>query len=378
MQSDFRLDQIERSLDDVRGMLIGLARKRDGHKPPVRTTLIRAIAAKALAEVHKISIDEVVKRSFRDDATLRLAVADIGQWHAKATTSPAATSVPGWASELANVDVYTGMMPSLAASSVYTRLAALGLSLTRGAAAGIRLPYPVQPGTVPSPWIGEGQPVPVVGFNITGGMIIPYKTAVMATYTSELATRSVSNFEAVLKQLLDQQTSIALDQTLLDDQPMTATVRPPGLLYGVTATAASAATTAADAAREDIVKLLAAFDPEATLPVAIMGTAQATNFDLLYPQASLPVLTTPVLPTGRVVMVDAADFASFTASDGSIDVSQSATIELRDDPTSSNIMTGTPVTSLWEQDMRAIRLLETLSFAMRRPGRVQFIDSVAW
>lgn len=373
------LHAIDRTLANVQSMLIGLSRRQSGRKPPIRPQLVRGIAIRAAAEVRQVASAEIVRQFYRDDATIRTIAEDVPGWHLKAVTNPAATTTPGWAAELVDGANYPGLLPALSPTSVFSQLRPRSLSISLGRNGYIRLIGRERPASIPSIFIAEGAPIPVRSLQLAVGPLLqPFKTGCMAVYSSELAKRSIPAFESVLSRSIDEDLAMQLDDALLSNNPAVPGVSPPGLLAGITPLTASAATDAAGAAYEDVRALASAFSPPASDPVLIVSTPQAVSLSMLYPDLRLPVIVSTVLPAGRVIMLDASDLATITSEDGEAHYDQQALVQMRDDPSSADILLAGPDMSMWQSDMRNLRILESLGWAMRRSGRVQYLDAVQW
>jgi hypothetical protein len=96
------------------------------------------------------------------------------------------------------------------------------------------------------------------------------------------------------------------------------------------------------------------------------------------------ILTSTTVVSGRVIVIDAADFASATGGGPDFDVSETATLHMEDTTPLQIGATGAPNTvaaptqSMFQTAQIALRLLIDTSWAMRRTGMVQYVDAVTW
>ena len=91
------------------------------------------------------------------------------------------------------------------------------------------------------------------------------------------------------------------------------------------------------------------------------------------------------VPSDIVMLVDAADFASATGDVPAFDVSDVATLHM-EDTAPLPLVTGaqgsgvvaSPMRSLWQTASVGVRMIQDLSWGMRRAGMVSVITGVAW
>ncbi|MDI7863959.1 phage major capsid protein [Rhizobiaceae bacterium n13] len=380
----FQLERVRSDLSDCKGMLIGLARRR-GEKagPGPQTTLTRACVVSLVAQIRKGGIEDIAPRLYRDPGDIVEAALAPGAWLSRAVTSPAMTTVSGWAAELVDGSaIYSGLLASLAPRSAYARLSARGIRASLGSAAALRLPFRADTGDPPSPFVGEGQPSAVRQLDFAAGpQLVPKKASVISHFTAEIARYSTPSIEAVVGAALREDIGAYMDGLLLSDTAAS-DIEPAGLLAGVTALTPSTATAKGEACAADLSALAAAFDPGAADLAFIMPSAQAVSAGLLCPGASaLSIIESDSLAAGTIIAIDASDFASSTGDTPILDTLDDATLVSRSDPAPVVDEAGAvaaPTTSLWQQDLVAIRVIEFVGWTMRRPGRVAFMEGVSW
>lgn len=381
--------RLENEIVNQKHLLIGIERRVRKMSPavpipaadPPQMALVRLI----LARVHRAAngnrerLDQVIERLFPVDVSreIQRSMQSPGEYlRTRAAVDPATTTVPGWAAELVpGAVLYSGALPLLAGRSVFSRLAARGLSIELPPGGSIRLPNAAPTDPPPSPWVGEGQPIPVRSGLLSLTTLRSHKAAVLSTFSEEIAAHSIPTAESIIADILQSDIARSIDFTLLDANPGSP-IRPAGLLNGVAPLAAGA-----DAAA-DIKALVAAIsDPAPADFVIIASTQQAVALSLLYPQLAVPILASDVLPPGTIIGIDVADFVSSADRDSfSIAASTEAVLHESDspDPIVDAGTTAAPVRSLWQTDVVGVKLREMLGWLMRRPGRVAWMGGVQW
>jgi HK97 family phage prohead protease len=316
------------------------------------------------------------------------------EWHTKAASAPAMTTVTGWAAELVQT-VYAAFMESLFPKSVYPRLAAKGLDLSFGRAGKISIPTRALTPTIAGSFVGEGAPIPVRQGAFTAQVLTPKKMAVITTWTREMDEHSVPAIEGLLRQAIQDDTAIAIDSVLLDTNAATA-VRPAGLLNGVTpltATAGGGFNALVGDIKQLSGALLTATRGNVRSPAWIMNPQQVMSAGLTPAPASgvfpfdtsggnlngWPIIDSGTVPMGTIIAMDAADFVG-AGENPRFEISDQATLHF-EDTAPADIVAGTPATpvkSLWQTDSIGLRLILPLNWLNRRPGTVAAIVGVTW
>jgi len=319
----------------------------------------------------------------------------------RAAVNPANTTVATWAAELIQTDVMP-FLDRLIADSIYLQLAGMGMRYTFGNAGVLKIPVRANTPTLAGNWTAEGGAKPVKRASFTTVSLSPTKMSVISTFTEEMATYSPQSIEQIIRQAMSDDTQMALDGYLIDNVAASVGVRPAGLLNGVTPITASAATPATAAMVADLKALIAAIvaagggrniaiimNPAQALA---LGFAQTTTGDFLFTDRTeagskfgVRFIVSASCPAGRVIAVDAADFATANGDAPKFAVSTDATLHEED---TSPLALGTgaqgsgvlavPMRSLFQTDAVAIRMSLYVTWAMRRTGMVQTIASVSW
>lgn len=350
--------------------------------------IIRSAVVNAVAFASNKAPEEVLERLYGNDEATGIIV--------KAAVAPATTTASGWAAELVNTAM-TDFLETLRPMSVYPELAAAGggrLSFGPNQGA-IKIPARAPTPSIGGSFIGEGAPIPVRRLALTSATLSPKKLGVITTFTREIARYSTPAIEGILRNEILADTAITLDSILLDNVAGDA-IRPAGLLNGVTAITATTGGGQA-AILADIRKLRAPFDAanNGTNLVLLMNPAQEVGLALT-PAADgqlgwtssvlsrYKIITSTAIPVGRVIMVNAGDFVTATGDVPEFEMSNEATLHMEDSTPLQIGSTGTPntvaapVRSLFQTATMGLRMLMDVSWSLRRPGAVAWIDGVTW
>jgi HK97 family phage major capsid protein len=319
----------------------------------------------------------------------------------KAASAPALTTVTGWAAELVQ-PTFAEMMPTLFPESVYGPLSAKGLRLTFGRYGAINIPTRAITPTIAGSFVGEGQPIPVRQGLFTTQQLLPKAMKVISTWSREMQIHSIPEVSALIRDAIQQDTSIAVDTILLDTGAKT-TVRPAGLrngISGLTPTAGGGFTALVGDLKALIGAVNTATNNNLRNPVWLMNPVQKVSIGFIQPTTATPlfpfaaqvendmllgypIIDSGTVPAGVVIFMDAADYVSATDDTPKFDVSDSATLHM-EDTTPLNIGTaGAPATvaapsqSMFQTDCIALRMVLPMDWLMRRAS-LAWVSGVTW
>jgi HK97 family phage major capsid protein/HK97 family phage prohead protease len=319
----------------------------------------------------------------------------------RAASAPAMTTVTGWAAELVQ-QKYTDLMPLLMPKAILTRLAAKGLSLSFGTTGRIIIPTRSRTPTIAGSFVGEGAAIPVRQGAFTSQTLVPKKLAVISTWTREMADHSTPAIEGLIREAIQDDSSVAVDTVLIDANAATA-IRPPGLLNGVTVTTANA-TGGLAALVADIKALIGALttstygnlrSPVWLLnPTDILSASltQATNTGI-FPFRdeiargtlnTVPFIDSSTVPAKTMILVDAADFVLVGGEPPRMEISDQATLHTEDTNPLDLVSSGSPAVvaapqrSLFQTDSLALRMVMPLNWVQRRTGTIAWTQAVTW
>ncbi|MBD9522419.1 phage major capsid protein [Ensifer sp. ENS02] len=370
-------------LDEQKALLVGISRKMRGHQKVgpealLRKTLIKAlIVSMASARSSGFDFEFGLKTTYPGDPTLK-SLAQL----ARSSVQPALTSVAGWAAELVQDGVNPSLLLALAPQSVVTKLAAMALRVDLAASPSpIRFPYSVPGAIIPTPFIAEGDPIPLRTGHLSSLSLVGKKASVISVYTSELMKRSVPTIETIVSRTLGQDIARSIDNIFLSDDAATAW-SPGGVLVGATDVPASTATDPVTAAAADISALIDALSnpAAATSPVLIVSPGRAAFLALSFP-GSFPVIASE-FAGDRVIALDCDDLV-IGVEPGSPDISVTKEAVLHEDSNALAISTpgapnvvAAPTRSLYQTDCLALRLVENLDWRSSTVAAV--VTGPAW
>jgi HK97 family phage major capsid protein len=374
--------------------------RRNGKDLDLVELLVRGGTVAYHARVWNKSPEEVRQKIYGDDEQTKV-ICDLV---VRAASAPAMTSVAGWAAELAQT-IYTDLMPLLMPKSIFVRLSGKGLTLNFGRAGKINIPTRSRTPTIAGSFVGEGQPIPVRMGAFTSQTLVPKKMAVISTWTREMSDHSIPAIEGLIREAIQQDTSVATDSVLIDANPAT-TIRPAGLLNGVAALTASNLGAGQGLANliADIKALVGALTTNTygnvRTPVWLVnptdmlsaGLATATNTGIFpFKQevaagtlANIPFIDSATVPARTIILVDAADFVSVGGDAPRFEISDQATLHMEDSTPLELVGTGTPGTvaspqrSLFQTDSLALRMILPMNWLQRRTGTVAWMQTVNW
>jgi len=359
---------------------------------------LRHMAAKTLAFAENKHVDLVLQERYGSYGDYE-ATRGVHEWFQRAATAPATTGTAGWAAELAIVG-QGDFINAIMAGSIFQPVAARGFSVTLGRNASISMPTRVATPTIAGSFVAEGAPIPVRQAAFTTVSISLKKMAVITSYTREIAEHSTPQIEQILRQLIIDDTGIAVDTTFIDNVAISA-IRPAGIrnsVSGLTPTAGGGMA----ALTGDIKALTGALATVNALrsPVWIMNPVQRNSISLTesvgngFPfqdqinggtLVGYPVVVSSTVPATMVILINAADLMVAQGDAPQFSVSDQATIHF-EDTTPLQITTGaqgsavaaTPVRSMFQTDSLALRMILPMNWAMLRAGSVAWVTGVTW
>jgi hypothetical protein len=333
--------------------------------------LIRAAVVNVVANVRKMGIEQArlsiaQKHPAYNEEQVKLVC--------RAATTTATTFDEGWAAEVVvaqGADLIGAIIPR----SAFAQLAAQGMHLTFNNGDILVADFiPTSAGV----FVHQSEPIPVIQGQSTGQLLTRKKAACIVTFTEEMAEGAIETMETILRTRIQESTMVTLDGVLLDDQPAD-DVRPAGLLNG------AVQVTSTGAMQGDLQSLAEEFfalaNNHVRNPVLIMNMAQAFAARLQSYRDVIPVIPSPSIPAGTVLMVDAADFACAGGQVPRFEISKEAALHFEDSaPQHINSGAGTtiPVRSLWQEETKALRMILEVDWVMRRPGLAAYMENVHW
>jgi HK97 family phage prohead protease/HK97 family phage major capsid protein len=357
--------------------------------------LVRGATVTYIAKATGKSVEETRLRIYGDDEGTKAIVEIV----TRAASAPAMTTVTGWAAELAQT-TYADLMPLLMPKAILTRLGPKGLTLSFGTSGRIVIPTRSRTPSLAGSFVGEGMPIPVRQGAFTSQTLTPKKMAVISTWTREMGDHSVPAIEGLIRQAIQDDTSVAIDSVLIDANAATV-IRPAGLLNGVGATPPTAGGGIAGLVG-DITALIGSISTATygnvrnlawlanqtdMLRASLLTAANTGIFPFKAEIAAgtlngIPIIDSATVPTKTLILVDAADFVVVGGEAPRMEMSDQATLHMEDttplDLVASPSTVAAPQRSLFQTDSLALRMVMPLNWTQRRAGTVAWTQNVTW
>lgn len=241
-------------------------------------------------------------------------------------------------------------------------------------------------------WVGESKPIPATTADFMDVSLQPLKVAALAVISNELIRDSSPDAEMLVRDALVQASSQRTDQTFLSAAAAVAGVSPAGILNGLTGIVASG--TDSDAMRVDIKAAYAPFiaAKNASGLHLVTNTSLAKSMSLMvnalgqteFPGLTAtggtlfgdPLATGDNVGAGQLILLKPSDIFRIGDTGVQVSVSRETMIEQSTLPTGA---TDTPLaatqalTSMFQTESTAIKVVRSINFAKRRASAVSFI-----
>lgn len=303
-------------------------------------------------------------------------------WLTKAATTPTTTTSAPSLLRTLNADFLTSLGPMSAGSQLLQR----GIVLSFSGAGLITVPKIVADDDGAG-FVAEAQPIPVRQLLAGVTTLEPRKFATISVFTGELFQHSMPNVETIVRQVLTESVGLALDAALLGTTAGDST-RPPGLRNGIAALSPSAATPASEAMIDDVATLVGSVAAVANNSAIILvgSPARAATIRLRAPRdLSVEVLASSAIADDELIAIASNALVSATDATPRFSASNEAILHLEDTTPlaistagSPNVISA-PVRSLWQTDTTGLRMVQEVSWALRSPNGLSWIDNIsAW
>jgi hypothetical protein len=311
--------------------------------------------------------ETIAKSMWGDDAATHAVT--------RAATQPATTTGTGWADDLAisalSDLLISGLGPASASGAVFARCQQL-----RFVENTIMVPG-IASAANNVAFIAQNAVVPTLQIDLSAvSMVSRRKLVSNFVFTAEMLRASYA--ESLARAAITESVNLAIDKILFDANPATS-IRPAGVLAGITATAAAAA--GVDAKAADLGALSGAV--AAVSGEHIFITDPATWGRLAYGpalQRTVPIYASSAVTPKMLICVGVGAFVVVNGAPR-LELAPDATLVM--DTAAGQITDGggTPsanVRSLWQSDCVAVRLTCDINWAPRTSGAVAYINSVNW
>lgn len=251
-------------------------------------------------------------------------------------------------------------------------------------------------------WVGSGSPVRVSA--LAGDLVTleTFKMGTIVVLTDELAKLSKPSAEGVVRTDLLGAVAQNSDRSFIDPAAAgEAGVTPASVTYGATAIPASGTTAAA--LRADLralfrtvtdagVNLVAPYlitDRKTAIGLALLDSELTRDVNVnggmlagvpLITSASMPQYSnndSPAVNTGYIALIDAAELLLCDENEATIDMSSQSTLQMDSAP-DSPATAGTVMLSLYQNNLKAWRVLRSINWKMGRTGATAYISNAAY
>jgi hypothetical protein len=339
--------------------------------------LYRSAAAHLLASHRRTSVDAVIRNEFPGDQVAGLVT--------RTATTPATIGMSGWADVVAG-DAVADAVVGLAGPSAAAELIRRGLRLNLAGVGSITLPGRIILAADAGSFVGEGDPIQVRELTLfSGPTLTPFKLAVISVFSNELLQYAVTDFEAIVRQMLSEAAAVALDSAIFS-ATAASSIRPAGILNGIAALSATAGG-GQNAVSKDIGNLVGAIATGGTgrNVIFVASPTQACTLRIWAgPQFNYPILASSALAAGTIIAVEADSFVSGFDPVPEFNVTEAPVIHFEGSTPAaigtagSPPVTAAPSRSLWQTDCTGLRMILRCSWGLRATGQVAWISAATW
>lgn len=334
----------------------------------------------------------------RGESPIQIAAERWGKSHPKlvefmkATVAGGGTGSGEWGAELAAIDGrFTGdFIEYLYGATVFDKLNLRSIPA--------RVKVKGQDGAFTGYWVGESKAIPMSKGDYSDVDLTPLKVAGLTVISMELLEDSQPSAEMLVRDGLVEASSQRVDQTFLSTSAAVSGVSPAGILNGVTAFQASGTDLAA--VRADMQTLIYPYvqNKMATGITFVMNPATALALSWMYGSLDqrafpdinqgggtlngMPVVVGDNVTPGQIIAIRTGDVWRIGDSGIRISMSREATIEQRDDPSGETDtptgVTTTGLTSMFQEESVAFKVVRRINFQKRRSSAVQYIENAEY
>lgn len=250
-----------------------------------------------------------------------------------------------------------------------------------------------QDGAATGYWVGESKAIPVSVADFNSVSLTPLKVAALSVCSKEWLRDASPSAEMLVRDSLVQAAVQRIDTTFLSTTAASAGVSPAGILNNIAGT--TSAGTDGDAVANDFKELMYRFTTakNAGGQYIVMNPALATGLALLrnaldqyeFPNITeeggsifgKPVVTGDNVNANHLIMLKPSDIYRIEAGSLDVSVSESATVEMADNPAADTDTPTAPTgktVSMFQTESVAFKVVLPLNFQRRRESAVAWIS----
>ena len=300
-----------------------------------RMSIARAVTAMALAPSRRLSPADLLRKTWPADDGAAVVL--------KAAQSPTATA------NFPSQPIVTALR-RLAPASVALRLFEQALQVDLTGLTSVKVPIVATPPT--ASFVGELSPAPMLQIGLATVEVGPAKKLVsQAALTGEIESASPEAASTIIGKVLGDATAKAVD-TAAFDNAVGDTVRPPGLLHGVTPIASSTGTDVSAAAADigNLVGAIADAGIDTAGVVIVANPREAVKLSMIAgPSFDMSVLGCASVPAKRVIAIAPAGLAVGYSGVPQVSASKEAEVHFETVP---QPVPAPPTYSAFQSDLR--------------------------
>ncbi|MBV6304928.1 phage major capsid protein [Candidimonas humi] len=355
--------------------------KRDAEEKFKGQNYTRMVIAKAIARLNDCSpVAVAMQRWGKSNPTLVEVV--------KAAVTGGGSDSGEWGAELvqANTQYMGDFIEYLYSQTVYDKLPLRQIPanvLIKG-----------QDGAATGYWVGESKPIPASTVDFANVTLGPLKVAALAVVSNELLRDSTPAAEMLVRDALVQASAQRVDQTFLSTAAKSEGVSPAGILNGLTAITSNG--TDGAGVRADVKALYAPFitaknatglqfvtSPSLAKAIQLMVNALGqTEFQGITATGGTllgdPTVTGDNVGSDQLILLKPSDIYRIGDYGIEVSISREAAIEQDTSPTGATDtpvgMTATNMTSMFQSESTAIKVVRPINFAKRRASAVAYVS----
>jgi hypothetical protein len=327
----------------------------------------RAAAAIVRGHIAHVPPEQMAKTMYPDDTVTPVI--------ARAASTMATLTDATWAGPLARYAVSEAVEDIVAMTAAGRMEQAGALRVDMGQLSSVTVPGRAVTAADAGAWVAEGAPIPAKQFNYTPGVLRLRKLAVIVTLTEEMSRSS--NLEALLRSMLTSAAGLAIDAQMFSAIAGDAT-KPAGLFNGLTPIGVAAAVGASfDNCGQDLGQLVADIGARGGGRNAFFvgAPAQATSIKF-FSSGEFQVAGSAGMADKSVAAIEPASLA-FAIADPEFAVANVAAVQEDDTAPAADLLTKSPVRSMYQIDAFALRMVIYAAWTMRAP-HVAYMTGVNW
>ena len=332
-------------------------------------TIVRTAVCHLLGDYLSKTVPDVAREIYPDDK-------DLGIHTRAASTISGMTNTTALVGSQADLDFISVLGASSAVAVLFERCARMQFN-GRGS-----IPVPgIVANAANAAFVTEGGPIPARQGAFSSVVLAPRKFAGIMEYNRELLMHSVPNIEAVVRVVMADSYSLALDAAALSTTVGDGTIVQ-GLRYGIAGLTPSALTVKSEALAADIEQLVTAVSVIAgNSPIIfICSAAQATVLKML-PRFPFEVLISASLAPKTAVAIATNSICSAMDATPRFKISSESTVVMDDVgapiSTSPGVF-GYPIRSNYQTDTLSLRMIAEISFALRNSSGLAWLSNTLW